>query len=488
MLRPLILAAALAAPAVFAGPMIPAGDLALRHDIQRLADHGVITGTTMTWPLAWAPILEDINRADATELAPDIVDALVRVRKRADWEARSRELTFDTKIGFADNATRIRSFQNTPRGDVDVSVGASWIDDWFAIDANVQYVDSDQDDEEFRVDDTFVGLVTGNWSIAASTQQRWWGPGWDGSIILSNNARPLPALTIDRIFTDPFETRWLSWLGPWDLSLMFGQLEEERVIPNALLFGFRFNFRPLPSLEIGLSRTATWCGDGRPCNASVFADLLIGRDNVGVDGIDRSNEPGNQLAGYDIRWTPSLLDRSVSFYLQMIGEDEAGGLPSKYLGQLGVEWSGVVAERWSARVFAEYAETVCQFYEDSEEYNCAYNHGTYKTGYRYRGRPIGHGADNDAELVSAGIILVDTNDTQWRVLLRNGQLNGGGPADARNTLTRTPQDIISIDVSHSRGLFSGTVEFGAGFEEIDDTTAGRTTSETRFYLQWRSGF
>ena len=47
MLRPLILAAALAAPVVFAGPMIPAGDLALRHDIQRLADRGVITGTTM---------------------------------------------------------------------------------------------------------------------------------------------------------------------------------------------------------------------------------------------------------------------------------------------------------------------------------------------------------------------------------------------------------------------------------------------------------
>lgn len=488
MLRPLILAAALAAPAVFAGPMIPAGDLALRHDIQRLADHGVISGTTMTWPLAWGPILKDINRADATKLAPDIVDALVRVRSRANWETRSHELTFDTKIGFADNATRIRSFQNTPRGDTELSVGANWIDDWFAFDANVQYVDSDQDDDQFRVDDTFVGLIAGNWSIAASTQQRWWGPGWDGSIILSNNARPFPALTVDRVFTDPFDSRWLSWLGPWDLSLMFGQLEKERVIPDAQFFGLRFNFRPLPSLEIGLSRTAMWCGDGRPCNASVFADLFFGRDNVGIDGIDKSNEPGNQLAGYDIRWTPSLLNRSVSFYLQMIGEDEAGGLPSKYLGQLGTEWSGSVAKRWSATVFAEYAETVCQFYEDSEEYDCAYNHSTYKTGYRYRGRAIGHGFDNDAEVVSVGVVMVDAKDTQWRALLRIGTLNQGRWVDIRNTLTPTPQDILSIDVSHSRAFFFGTVEFGGGYEEIDDTVSGLSARDSRFYLQWRSGF
>ena len=34
---------------VLAGPDIPAGDLALRHDIQRLADSGVVTGTITTW-------------------------------------------------------------------------------------------------------------------------------------------------------------------------------------------------------------------------------------------------------------------------------------------------------------------------------------------------------------------------------------------------------------------------------------------------------
>ena len=263
------------ASTAFAGPYIPAGDLALRHDIQVLADRGIIKGPTSTWPLAWGPILSDLRNADATNLSPAVADALARVRDRAGWETRTNELTFNAKVGGADKATRIRSFQNTPRGKIEVAAGATWIDEWFSIELNLQGVDSEQDSDEFRADDSLIGVVLGNWSVAASTQQRWWGPGWDGSLILSNNARPFPSLTIDRVFTDAFKTKWLSWLGPWDMSVMFGQLEKERVVPNAQFFGLRFNFRPIPSLEIGLSRSAQWCGDGRPCDASTFAKLFF---------------------------------------------------------------------------------------------------------------------------------------------------------------------------------------------------------------------
>jgi len=486
--RPLTLLLALLAPAVLAGPAIQPGDLALRHDIQRLADHGIITGTITTWPLAWGPILEGIELADAATMPPAILDALARVRQRANWETRTQELTFNTEVGFADNATRIRSFQNTPRGRAEVSAGLSWIDEWFSADLNVQYVDSAQDDEDVRADNSMLGVVVGNWSIAASTQERWWGPAWDGSLILSNNARPIPSLTIDRVFTDAFETKWLSWLGPWDLSVMFGQLEKEREVPNAQFFGMRFNFRPLPSLEIGLSRTAQWCGDDRPCDFDTFVDLLLGKDNIGDAGIGEENEPGNQLAGLDFRWAPGFRNIPIAVYGQFIGEDEAGGFPSRYMGQLGVEWSGYLFDRWSSHAFAEYSETTCQFYESGKRYNCAYNHSIYKTGYRFRSRPIGHGADNDANVFSAGLVLVNADDTQWRALVRTGELNAGGSPDSRNTLTATPQDITSIDLSHSRVFSFGVIDAGVGYERIDDLASGESMNESRIYLQWRSSY
>lgn len=486
-LRFSLLLMAFAGCPAFAGPYVPAGDLGLRHDLTVLSDAGVITGAMTTWPLAWGPILSDIRRADATDLSPMLTDALLRVRERAAWETRSHEFTFNAKVSGSDNGARIRSFQNTPRGRAEIGLGFGWLGDAFNIELNGQFVDA-EDGDDGRLDDSLVGVVAGNWSISASTQQRWWGPAWDGSLILSNNARPIPSLVIDRVFTDPFKTKWLSWLGPWDLNVMFGELESDRHVPNARFFGIRFNFRIAKSLEIGLSRTAQWCGDGRPCDSGTFWDLLAGRDNRGDAGIGTDNEPGNQLAGVDLRWSPRLLGHPIALYGQFIGEDEAGGFPSRYMGQFGVEWASYVRHRWSTRLFAEYSATSCQFYESSELFNCAYNHSIYQTGYRYRGRSIGHPADNDARIVSLGGVMLDGDDTRWRFLARYGKLNRGGPPDQRHTLTATPQDLASIDISHSRVVRFGLVDLGVGYETIDDELSGSSDDEARFYVQWRSSF
>lgn len=486
--RNLVWAALAIATGAAASPFVDPGDSALRNDIQRLADSGIITGPVTTWPLAWGPILDDLHDADVAVLPPALAGSVLRVRYRGQIETQTDTLGFQADVGVARDPVQIRGFQDTPRGDAEVSAGAEWLGDWLSIEVNLQYVDGDPEVDEYRADGSMIGIALGNWSISANTLERWWGPGWDGSLILSNNARPIPSLTLDRTFTEPFESKWLSWLGPWDLSMTFGQLESNRVIPDARFFGLRFNFRPLDSLEIGLTRTAQWCGDNRPCDADTFLDLLIGRDNRGGQGIDIENEPGNQLAGFDVRWVPGLFGRSVAFYGQLIGEDEAGGFPSRYLGQFGAEWSGYVADRWATRIFGEFAGTSCQFHESSELFNCAYNHGIYRTGYRYRGRAIGHGAENDARLVSLGLMAIDDNDSEWRALVRLGKLNRGGIPDPRNTVSPTPRDISSIDLAHVRQLSIGRLEVGVGYESLDDDASNTSSSDTRFYVSWRHLF
>ncbi|MDX1516085.1 MAG: capsule assembly Wzi family protein [Woeseiaceae bacterium] len=471
-----------------AGPYIDPGDLALRHDIQRLADAGIIRGPVTTWPLSWGPILADLRSVNITTLAPPIADAVVRVRERGNVEAQVEVLGFSAEVGFAEKPARIRGYQDTPRGNADIGIGIEWLGDVISAEINVQGVDDDRDDQDVRADGSMLGIVVGNWSVTANTLERWWGPGWDGSLILSNNARPIPSLTVDRVFTDSFRSKWLRWIGPWDFTMTFGQLESERVVPDARFFGMRINFRPLDTLEIGLSRTAQWCGDGRPCGADTLFDLFIGRDNRGDQGVGLDDEPGNQLAGVDFRWSPGLFERAFAVYGQFIGEDEAGGFPSRYIGQFGGEWAGYLADRWSARVFAEFSGTTCQFHESSERFNCAYNHFIYETGYRYRGRAIGHGADNDARLVSAGIVMVDAAGTQWRGLLRYGKLNRGGPPDPAHTLTPTAADLASVDVAYSRRLGFGTVDVGVGHETVDDVQSGTSRSDTRLYVSWRQLF
>jgi len=470
-----------------AGPIIAPGDLALRHDLQRLADHGIISGPVTTWPLAWGPIAADIIALDREQALPaDVSQSLYRVRAHINRETQIERLQFNAHVSIAEKPSRMRSFYDTPRESGEIGGGFDWTGDRLSIQLNGQAVDSPADGKDYRADGSSLAVILGNFSISANTLNRWWGPGWDGSLILSNNARPLPALSLDRNFTDAFDSKWLHWLGPWDFAVHFGRFESDRHVPNARFFGMRFNFKPIPSLEIGLSRTAQWCGDGRPCGFDTFIDLLLGKDNVGDDGIDLTNEPGNQLAGIDIRWAATVFNKPIAVYGQFIGEDEAGGFPSRYLGQLGLETSGMLGTRWSYRWFGEFAGTSCDFYKSTEIFNCAYNHGIYETGYRYRGRVVGHAYDNDARIISTGLMLLDDQETQWHALIRYGALNRGGVPDVHNSLTPTRQDVASIDLSHSRLFRYGQIEVGLGLERTDDELSGETRNDGRAFLQWRS--
>ncbi|VUX54954.1 putative Uncharacterized 55.8 kDa protein in cps region [uncultured Woeseiaceae bacterium] len=461
--------------------------MALRHDIQVLADHGVIKGPITSWPLSWDALAQDLGATDDAIVLPDVVErTLRRLQARALQETRRGDARFRGRLRLAEKPTAIRSFENTPREDAELTAGFAWFGDHLSIDLKATAVDSPADGKDYRADGSEIGLSLGNFTLAASTMERWWGPGWDGSLILSNNARPIPALVLRRNLTNPFKSKWLRWIGPWDLHLIWGQMEEDRAVPNARFFGMRVNFKPHPSLEIGISRTAQWCGDGRPCDFDTFIDMLLGKDNIGDAGTTPANEPGNQLAGFDFRWSKHWFYSTMAFYGQFIGEDEAGGFPSRYLAQGGLEVSGWSEKRgWSYRSYAELAGTSCDVLND-DGFNCAYNHQIYQTGYRYRGRAIGHGADNDALIGSLGLVLVAENSHQLHFLLRAGELNRGGPPDASNTLTATPRDLFSVDLNYSRPLGNSRIKLGIGYEQLEDPASGVTSNDARAFLQWRS--
>ncbi|MGI9204986.1 MAG: capsule assembly Wzi family protein [Woeseiaceae bacterium] len=472
-----------------ADPTIQPGDIGLRADIQLLADRGIISGPVTTWPLSWGPVAADILAADLNvDPGSSIYQAYLRVRARAQQETRTDQLLYRANLSLAEEPVRIRGFADTPREAAEIGAGVSWTGNWLTLSLNGQVVDDASDGERYRADGSSIAALLGNFSVSANTLDRWWGPGWDGSLILSNNARPIPSISIDRNFTDAFESKWLSWLGPWDLAVHYGQFETDRQIPNARFFGLRFNFKPIPALEIGLSRTAQWCGDSRPCGLDTFIDLLFGNDNQGEQGIGADNEPGNQLAGIDFRWAHELYGLPFAIYGQVIGEDEAGGFPSRYLGQFGVESHGNRSRTWQKRWFAEFAATSCRFHRSTELFNCAYNHGVYETGYRYRGRSVGHAADNDARIASTGILLMHENGTEWEVLLRFGALNRGGSPDSRNSLTPTRRDFHSFDISYGKTTGIGRIEIGAGLTREEDVLSGTDKNRSRAYLAWNIGY
>ena len=351
--RTALVVSLLAPGSALAGPWIAPGDPGLRHDIQVLSDAGVITSPILAWPLSWSSVAGDLTDAvsrddlDASQQA-----ALTRLTHRMRDETRVREVRRTATLTAAAEPTRVRNFTATPRGELEAKAELDWTGERFAVRLAVTAADGDDvDDQDWRLDGSYGAVVIGNWMISAGAQERWWGPGWDSSLILSTNARPPKAFALQRNYPAPFKWKWLSWIGPWSTSVVWGQLEDGRAVPNTRLFGWQVNFRPLPDLEVSLERTAQWCGSGRPCGFDTFVDLLLGRDNQGDEGVDRAEEPGNQLAGLSLRWASPVGDAPYAVYAQFTGEDEASDLPSKFLGLGGIEYWGTFRETWSYRLY-----------------------------------------------------------------------------------------------------------------------------------------
>jgi len=467
--------------AIRAEPWAAPGDMALRHDLQQLADAGVLRGPTMSWPLPWADITRDIGAADVTKLSTRSQAALTRVRERAKLATTTHEIDLGVEVEGTTDPWALRSFEDSPREKGELTVAADWVGDRFAWKLSAGVVADPDDGQEFRPDGSYVAMSLGNWSISAGYIDRWWGPGWEGSLILSDNARPVPSIGIERIEAQPFTLPVLRWLGPWRFSTFMGQLEQDRDYPGTLLFGMRVESRPLPSLQIAASRSAQWCGEGRPCDLGTFGDLLTGNDNDQA----LADQPGNQLAGFDVRWSWPGGRVPVALYAQAIGEDEAGFMPSKYLGLFGAEgWGGWGSLSWRAHV--EYADTACDFLTSPPEFGCAYTNSIYTSGYRYRGRALGRTIDADGESVGVGLLLVEASGHQWSLLARNVKLNRAGVA-AEHSLADQEARVRDLALTHERSFSWGNIGVSLGYSDVDSAGAVALEDGVRGFLRWSHG-
>lgn len=448
-----------------ADPWIAPGNLSLRHDIQLLADEGIIRAPITTWPMSWPDVARDVLREpQGGELRVEVSAALARVQ-RAARRAIGTGLATHAAAELAGDPPALRTFSDTPREDAAVQAGASWMGRRLAAKLVVTAVEDPADDREIRLDGSYVGFALGNFMVSAGAVDRWWGPGWEGSLILSNQARPIPGITIDRNFSEPVSWRPLRWLGPWRASVTFGWLEGSDVaVPEARFFAARLAFKPRPWLELGLSRTAQWCGEGRPCDLETFGRLLVGRDNRS-DTLRESEEPGNQMAGYDVRVRSPWRTVPAAFYGQLIGEDEAGGLPSKFLGLLGAEvWGAVPWGSW--RLHIEYADTTCNFSRRTPQFGCAYRNRLYPQGYSFRGRAIGHAMDNDSRMYSLGAMLVRPTRESWSLLVRRAELNRDSfTADPAHTISPVRGQLKGVGLQYNRAFTWGELGISLGLDD-----------------------
>ncbi len=237
-----------------------------------------------------------------------------------------------------------------------------------------------------RVEEGYLRVSLGKWYLEAGRESVWWGPARHGSLLLSDNARPFDLVRFgnDEPFLLPGP---LSRLGPVSFEAFLTRLEEDRAVSEPWLAGARLAISPFPWLELGASRTLMIGGEDRPITWTTFRDAVTGHDENEPDGA------GNQLASVDWRLTVPWSVQPFEIYGEFGGEDEAGGIFSRFAYIAGIYLPRLgPSALFDLRV--EFANTYADGHGNVPE--VWYTHGIYTSGYTYEGRIIGHHAGTDA--------------------------------------------------------------------------------------------
>jgi hypothetical protein len=250
-------------------------------------------------------------------------------------------------------------------------------------------------DRGTRVGETAIETGLPSAALQIGKINAWYGPGRLGALLLTNNAQSYPGIR----FHNPVPIAvpgLFSFLGNAQYDLFLARLESNRPISNPLLFGMRLAARPSRFLELGVSRSMIYGGEGHDSGLSAWWDAFQG---------ENTNDPGekglvNQIAGFDVTFTLPFPSQPVQAYLDLAGEDQALGtsipFPSKFAYVTGaflpalfgsaahdlrVEWA---RNHWRGNGPAWYI------------------HGTSGDGYAhfYRGRVLGHPMGTDAQSLS----------------------------------------------------------------------------------------
>ncbi|QHW96586.1 capsule assembly Wzi family protein [Klebsiella variicola] len=405
------LLSSLGAQAYAAGLVVNDNDL--RNDLAWLSDRGVIHLSLSTWPLSQEEIARALKKAKPSYSSEQVV--LARINQRLSALKADFRVTGYTST---DQPGTPQGFGQTQPADNSLGLAFNNSGEWWDVhlQGNVEGGERISNGSRFNANGAYGAVKFWNQWLSFGQVPQWWGPGYEGSLIRGDAMRPMTGFLMQRAEQAAPETWWLRWVGPWQYQISASQMNQYTAVPHAKIIGGRFTFTPFQSLELGASRIMQWGGEGRPESLSNFWDGLTGKDNTAAND---PNEPGNQLAGFDfkLKLEPTL-GWPVSFYGQMIGEDESGFLPSSnmYLG--GVEghhgW-GKDAVNW----YLEAHDTRTNM----SRTNYSYTHHIYTDGYYQQGYPLGDAMGGDGQLIAGKVELITEDNQRWSTRLVYAKVN-----------------------------------------------------------------
>jgi len=147
------------ATTVCAEPWIDTSNLALRTEIQYLADIGVIKAPVTTFPLMWEAIASDLAAADVSELDLPARNAYFNVTNQL---AFAQQNAASIKLNISNDDNRFTSFGDDFRDKNSLTLKYSAMGKHWALKVSPSYVYDPNDDDKFRLDESYLAGFYGN--------------------------------------------------------------------------------------------------------------------------------------------------------------------------------------------------------------------------------------------------------------------------------------------------------------------------------------
>jgi membrane-associated phospholipid phosphatase len=331
----------------------------------------------------------------------------------------------------------------------------------------------DEHRQNGRIVEGYLKLKLNNLALRFGRESVWWGPGYHGSMMFSNNAPPLDQFRIGT--AEPIILPWiLKYLGPTRLEMLWARLEANRDYPHAILGSWRVDFSPSPLLELGYARTVQMGGQGRPSMSALnyLTALAISKDDP------NSKYQTNQL--YTVDGTLRLhdvdrvfpLSRDLTLYAEMEVDDtccknivwplKPGYMVGLYLPNL--------FGRNDSELRVEWAETT----------SFSYTHSIYANGFSFEGFPLANYiAARGQELYIRGAERILPN---LQIGTEFGYAKVGSTEISQVNLPREERKYAGVDISY-RPVPALSMLLGYRYERINNKNFVKDQRETNHIVQ-----
>ena len=400
-----------------AGPWTQIGDAPLRSDVELLASAGVVDTITTQWPIPWAGLLDRLDSpANLDGQAGYILAAADRVRTQGTNDTR-RGVHTDFELDVTGSPAVVRGYDALGRQALESTASLEYVGQTTVVHLNLGARSvSKSDHQVFVPDGSYIAQRLGDTVVYAGYMEHWWGPGWMSALALSTNARAIPQVGISRISTAPFQSPWLSWIGPWQVEFFVGVLDGPREARNTLYDGTRLSVSPLPGLEIAVARTDMMCGTGHSCKP-LAAYFNPQNDSVRVNAVDDE-------ATLEMRYTGALHQWHYAAYIQVMNEDTNLVTDSGTSHLYGASFWHPMADG-IARLTLEYTDSTpsANMFGGFAKHGYSYNSWQYPDGMRYRGQTLGFSLDADSRLMSIQAAFTAQNSWTYSLTYHSARIS-----------------------------------------------------------------